>query len=445
LYGNERQFGEDVRRVVFKCTRSTAIAADPESRIALLELIGAARADSTIEFVKQSVASDDEEVQVAACGTLGRLGGPTALKILASTIDGESSPVQVAIAQALRHYSDNVDAGQLAVKLFEICDNANVRREILLSAQDARWPQTAVLIDEAIDFPDDGVLGAAFGAVREGLPEELRDEIVELAIGADKAFPPLIDALGEAGDERAVPKLERWLASEQNAAVRIKLVLALEKIGGDEASRVIANVIANEADVSVMQQALRAAGELDLAVSVPVMIELSRDTTAPADVRSEAIWALGSMSPPSAVQALDEISANPGRLFDAADADPADLKMARLYVELARMRAGRANAAEFVEEFYRKGTPSNRLTILVALGYLGIDHPLIEEGLRSADFPVVLGAVRAAHDVAPRKYAATLRSFRDNAFISALLDTQMQDVATLRYFLENAIRKGEQS
>lgn len=445
-YGNERQHQDDLRRVVFASTRNPAITGNGESQVALLGLIGAAGADSTIEFVKQCVTANSETVRAAACDTLGQLGGPTALEILASIGDAECSAVQTAIAHALKNYSESAEAGRVAVKLFEVSDDPGVRREIMLGAQDSRWPETDTLITMAINSPEDGVLGAAFGAVRSGnVGDELRNEIVELAMRGRDPDPALIHALGEAGDPRAVPVLERWLAVAKNAAIRVKLVLALEKVGGEEASRVIAEVIANEADENVMQQALRAAGEMDIAASVPVMIELARDTTAPPDVRSEAIWALGAVSDPAAVRALNEISENPAGLFDDPDTDAADLEMARLYVELARMRAGRKDAGRFVESFYRKGSPSNRLTILVSLGYLGIDHALIAEGLQSPDFAVVLGAVRAAHDVAPEKYTAALRDLRDNAFVGALLETQLQDISTLRYYLEKAIRKGEQS
>ena len=67
------------------------------------------------------------------------------------------------------------------------------------------------------------------------------------------------------------------------------------------------------------------------------------------------------------------------------------------------------------------------------LGEAGVDHPLIERGLRSDEFAVLLGAVRAAGQVGDHQ--EQLNVVRSDPYVNSLLNTSLQDVHTLAFYL----------
>jgi len=447
-YGNERSQKPAVRSLLQVLSGRSAIMANEDVWTALLRCAGHVRAEGLTAFAARSLDSRRGEVRIAACEALGDMRNRESLARLRSAVTSlKEKRERRALVAALGNYRESAEAGDAALRLFREADDADVRRDILLVLKDARWPQQQELIRAGVENPDEGVLGAALDAIDGELPKDLRDIVVQLAANAKKPSPDLADALGLMRDPRAVTTITGWLEREANIAMRTKMVVALERIGGSAAKATILERVGSEADGSVMQYVLRAAGRLQVEEAVKAVVELAQDTSAPPGVRTEAVWTLGHLRSPAARNCLRKLSANPQLLLDGAvDEDSAsELEQARLYVELARLKRGEADAIRSVEAIYRDSSPVNRLTVLVALGYLKVDHPLIREGLRSGDFPVALGAVRAAHDVNPAKYLADLKAFRDDPFINVLLDTGLQDVATLKYYLDEAIRRGEGS
>ena len=104
-----------------------------------------------------------------------------------------------------------------------------------------------------------------------------------------------------------------------------------------------------------------------------------------------------------------------------------------LYANLALTRMGDPKAKQKLFAHYESGTPTQRLIILVLLGEAGVDHPLIEHGLRSDEFAVLLGAVRAAGQVGDHQ--EQLNVVRSDPYVNSLLNTSLQDVHTLAFYL----------
>lgn len=413
-----------------------------ESAVAIIGCVGYAGLEEAVPVLSRELASRNANVRSAAYRALGRMGTPAALATIVKHARNEEDPaVARKIAAALQDYPEDDEAGTLALDLFDRWDNPAVRRDLLLSLQEAQWPQRGAMIVAATHAPADGVLGTALDAVRSGLDDDARAAILKYS--AEEPWPMLVDAFGELGDEAAVEPLSRWLPAASNDAIRTKIVVALEKIGGESAARAIAGLVKTESDADVVLHVLRAAARLNVKSAVPMIIDLAHDHTAPPDVRAEAIWALGSLSTREARACLDRFSKNPGLLLEAPDdAEPGDLEQARLYVELARLKQGADDAVVAVERLYEDATPANRLIVLVAFGYLGVQHPLIASAMASEDFPVVLGAVRSAHELGG--YHDELSAMRREPFVDALLATGLQDVATLRYYLDRGIARGMQ-
>jgi len=445
-YGNERTQKPAVRSMLQTLSASSTITANDDVLSALLRCAGHCRAEGLTSFASASLDSKKSAVRMAACDALGNMQNREALtRLRAAAGTLKENQEQRTLVTALGNYKESAEAGEAALRLFNQTVDTDVRRDILLVLQRARWPQQQELIRAGIENPEGGVLGAALDAIQGALPKDLQDLVVELASNAKKPWPNLVDALGHMGDRRAVTLITNWLRHEDNIAMRTKMVVALERIGGRAAKLVILELIGSETDESVMQYVLRAAGRLNVEAATKSIVELAQDTSAPSGVRAEAVWTLGHLQTSAARNCLRKLSAHPQLLLSGAvDEDSAsELEQARLYVELARLKRGEADAMRSVEALYRESSPVSKLTVLVALGYLEVDHPLIRQGLRSADFPVALGAVRAAHDVDPGKYLAELKAFRDDPFMNVLLDTGLQDVSTLKYYVDEGIRKGE--
>lgn len=438
---NERLPMRNLRALAVELGQSGKFVAG-DSHGALLSYIGHVRAARAIGIVTLALKSGDLAARAQAYAALGLLGSEDALiQIAEHALAEKDREIQVEICMALQRFRSSRAAGAVALSMIKNTDRDEIRREVLLSLQDADWPQRSEIVMVGLQKRGEGVLGAALDAVRAGASAEVRESVMAVSAGVDEPWPQVVDALGEIGDARAVPKLNAWLARTENEAIRTKLVLALEKIGGKAAGEVIRALVESESNAGVMQHVLRAAGRLQVSGALASVIELALDHTAPPDVRAEAIWTLGHFPDPQARQCLARLSRDPALLFDTAggDADPEEIGQARRYVELARLKLGEEAAVSAIEDLYRSGTPADQLIVLVALGYLNVDHPLIVEALKSADFPVVLGAAKAAHDIGPQRYRDVLASVRREPFMQALLETGLQDVATLRHYLDNAV------
>ena len=199
--------------------------------------------------------------------------------------------------------------------------------------------------------------------------------------------------------------------------LRAKVVLALEYIPGAKANRLIEERLIAEPDRDVRLQLVRAASRRKMESVLPLLIDLAKDEAAADDLRVEAIWGLGAF--PAAAGTLKSLTRRPGK--------------AGLYASLALARLGNAKAKKDLVTNYNGGTPTERLVILALLGEAGVDHRLIARGLRSSEFAVLLGAVRAAGQVGAHE--KELEVVRRDPFVNALLNTSLRDVHTLAFYL----------
>ena len=447
---NERQHTHAFHEAIAALTKNAAITRDAPTRAALLRLIANASATGSLEFVLQQLRAPQAEVRADAVVALGQLLNPQShgcgrgcaptgvaewnrlaaarAKALAEFVRlagvEADVTVQTKLAAAAEAWPEEPRVGQAMLELFSRTADAGVRRAILFSVTNTRWPQRAAVILLAFDAPANGVLGVALQAVSAHPLPELGSRTLAMLHDFRDAQPMLIDAVGALANPAATPALLRWLASERNAAVRLKLALALERIPGDASARALATMLAREAEPLLGEHLCRIASRRELPGAAATLAALAEDNTAPMAVRGQAVWALGRYAEPVARECLGRLRRAPERYFGVTPGQtsgPEPLEHARLLVALASLRAGEPDAEQEVAQRFATGTPADQLTCLLSLAELTRDHPLIAEALGAADFAVLLGAVKAAGATAPAKYEARLRALREAPFVAALL------------------------
>ncbi len=356
-----------------------------------------------------------------ACRALSKLGWPVNRPALAAllALAGNEKDITVLsrIGEALGAFPREAKAGAAALKLFSQTRSPVVRREILYATAKAQWRERGEILRAALRAPQAGVLSVAMAAVTKDSPKEVRKQLVLLSRQFEDTSPDLVDALGPLGDARAVPYLQGRLRTEKRAVLRAKIVLALEQIKGAAVDRLIEERLISEPDREVRLQLVRVAARRKMESALPLLLDLAGDESAADDLRVEAIWGLGAFT--SAKGTLLALGQRKGR--------------ASVYANLALARMGDPKAKQELYAHYKNGTPTERLIILALLGEAGVDHPLIERGLRSDEFAVLLGAVRAAGQVGGHR--EQLNVVRRDPFVNSLLNTSLSDVHTLAFYL----------
>jgi HEAT repeat protein/beta-lactamase regulating signal transducer with metallopeptidase domain len=115
------------------------------------------------------------------------------------------------------------------------------------------------------------------------------------------------EALGEIDSPRAVPGLIAALGSEKVGAVRAKIAWALGEIDDKRSGAVEAlGAVVRDPDAEVRRQAVWALGELEAATAVPMLIPALKD--ADTETRKQAAWALGEIQSKDAVEALTPVT-----------------------------------------------------------------------------------------------------------------------------------------
>jgi hypothetical protein len=282
------------------------------------------------------------------------------------------------------------------------------------------------LIRRAIETSNGGVLGAALEAASVHPDASLLPAVKELLAEQPDPSPQLIDAVAAVGDSDAIGQLVGWLKREKNPALRLKLILAINRIPGEVADRVLADLLANVAEPLQADLLCRIAGQRTLPGAGRFLGSLAEDATAPVAVRGQAIWALGRYADAEAKDSLRRLSADAPKYFPGFAENrliPEPLEQARLFIDLARLRQGDASAEAEVVRRFHAATPATQVSVLRSLAQINRDSPLIAVGLKSADFAVLDAAVRAARAGNPAKYAADLAALRQAPFIAALLES----------------------
>lgn len=440
--GHERQHNKAFIQALERLALSPTVTADPLASKALLAAVARTRAASLTPFVRSQLSREDPAWRGLACTALGSLSTKEALDALAAHAETEQDAGALSrLCSSLKAFPDSPRAGDIALRVFTRTSHEPIRRTILYVLSETAWPQKDDLIRAAFAHPADGVLGAALGAVESTTSPEILEQVLARASQADEPTPHLVDAMGHIHSPEAAERLSTWLQEEENEAMRVKIVNALESVGGKRAQHAIASLVETETSAAVMVYVLSAAGRLEVRQAVPKIVAMTSDPATPAEIRVEAIWALGHIPTRASLDCLNALARDPATFY--GNAPGIDVEQVRFYTALARLKAGLADARPTVERMYREGAPIDRLNILAAFGYLRLDHPLIVEGLRSPDFPVLLAAVKAAHDVGPKRHLEELKSLRREPLVAEFLGTGLQDVESLRHYLDEAIRKGE--
>ncbi len=439
--GNERQHAEEFCGVVAALAENSGVAADPPTAAALLKLVGDARVVVAGDWVIQMLASSDEELRQAAATSLGRIaaagkpGSPTLpievrSRILAAWVarvrDEQSSPVLAKLAAAAEAWPESKEVSRAMLELFRRSPDAEVQRSILLAVANTRWPDRQVMIQESLEKATGGVLGAALDAAAVHPSASLLPAIKALLAEQPDPSPQLIDAVGAVGDSETLGHLLGWLKREKNPAVRMKSILAINRIPGEGTARVMADLLASAAEPLEADLLCRIASQRNLPGASRFLGGLAEDVTAPVAVRAQAIWALGNYADTGPRDSLRRLSADTPKYFPELAANlliPEPLEQARLFIDLARLRQGEKAAEVEVVRRYDAATPATQVAVLRALAQIKLDAPPIATGLRSGDFAVLEAAVRAAGAAHPAKYAADLAAIRQSPFITVLLDS----------------------
>ena len=454
----ERQYVTEVHEAIRLLSANNAIVADAPTRAVLLRFIGDARAGSSVPFAVAALSDSDAAVRAEACVAIGALASAGSLDAAASQqaakalIDLSTREPDVTVlaklAAAAEAWPEDRAIGQAMFDLFSRVARPEVRREILFSATNARWPQRSSLALRALTDPDGGVVGVALQAAANSPSADMIPGTMRLLEESAAINPALVDAAGALRDPRAVPHLLRWLATERNAALQLKLALALEKIGGDEANRALLDMLNHQTDPLLMEHLVAIAGRTGLPGAEPVLISLAEDATAPMRIRLAALWSMGRFDTPAVQQSLERLAQRPQEHF-ADPAQPANAPVqaeraeaASLYITMAQVRLGQSAAEQSLADRYARGVPTTQLSMLMMLANLKRDHAVIQQALQSTDLAVLLAAVKAAAACGPRKYHEQLLSVRGTPFVAAAADSGL-DVMGLKTALDRAIQAGD--
>lgn len=441
---NERQHSNELYKTLKLLSESDAVLADSNTLIALLQTLGQ-KNDGCLEgrvghqllsdmeaFAIRSVESKASKVRAEAAGALGRFASGTAHKSLLQRLAVEKDPTVLGrIAEALGGWTEeHQKTGKTMLSLFKSCDNAGVRKEILYSNARSHWPNRDQIILEAFRHPGEGVLGVALESIPgTKITPEIADEVIKTVQSQKKRFPALIDAAGAVRDARAVTQLARWLKIEKNDAIRLKIVLALEKIGGGEAKVILLNLLQKDASAMLVEHLIAVADRMKLQGAISTLLKLARDETAPLSIRNQAIWSLA---------ALDSFGLSE---VPESDMEPAEAEVLRAFVALARFRQGIEGAPQVLLRTYRSGSPTVRLHILMRLEEIRRDHAVIGLALDSSEFIELYGAVRAAGATNPFKYNEKLKSLKKSRFVSAMMNSSL-DLLGFKDYLNRALVAG---
>ncbi len=446
-YENEMQHADKLYKALELLASSDAVLADTATLVSLLTALGqnrtgriGSRAGQEVlsrmeSFAARCLRSASPNVRSAAAGALGRFASDFSHQSLLERLRVEED-VQVigGIVDAIGLWTANrPEAGQAMLSLFKSCGSAGIRKKILYAAERSDWPQRSQIILAAFKHPDGGVLGAALELIPETkIDPKTSEQVIKLVQSQEESFTSLVDAAGATRDPRVVPQLHRWLNAGKNDAVRLKIVLALEKIGNGEARAILLNLLQTDTSQFIVEHLIGVVDRMQFPGAAAAVTNLARDETAPESVRSQALWAMGGFKGEKIGKLLDDI--------EPEASNPESAEIMKACVALAQFRRKEAGAAMKLQESYRSGSPAVRFQILMRLEELKRDHPVIGLGLDSTDFIELYGAVRAAGAANPTKYLVKLKSLHQSSFVKAVLHPSVDSLG-FKKFLDRALTR----
>lgn len=206
--------------------------------------------------------------------------------------------------------------------------------------------------------------------------------------GNPRESAAIVDALGVAGDSRAVEPLAaawdylRSMILQMGElpghlqVLRWKILEALSRLGGDQAVRTLSEAL-NENDPRVVEEAVRGLGRLQVRDAVPALQQLAGGATG--NLLQSILEALGDIGDKRAVSTLEQAFNNPDKFIEVQ----ASYGLAKL---------GKKEAVARLASFL-KGDPGEDKVGLLAAYYLvkldkdaGLEH--LEAMMKKADSPL---------------------------------------------------------
>lgn len=440
--GRERQYMPRLRELAAQLAASPALRADETLLLGVIRFVRYTGSREAAGSLAACAEHRSQDIRRAAAAALGTLADDSALQALLAWAAREEAPqVQAGIAEALGNWPDKQEAGAACLRLFEQATEAKVRRSVLHAAGTSKWPQRDSLIRQALERRESFLLGAALAA--EAVPGLEKELMRLLATWQGKTpEPPLVDALAASRVAAAAPALSEALQRESNIAIRLKLIFALEKIGGGTSEQALLQALEATDSELEGEYLVAAIGRLKLSAAIPQLSELARRHDIPMNVRVQAIWGLGCMPDPSARAEIEKIEAQFTELFAAnedghLDRDAAfHLSAAKPHLHLALYRMGSASAGKEISRLFADGDPLAQTVLLLGILDQKTDHPIIAEGLKSSEFFVLCTAIAAARESNPAKYRARILRLAASPFVQAAADVRGESW-NLHRLLEN--------
>src|SRR5574338_224195 len=108
--------------------------------------------------------------------------------------------------------------------------------------------------------------------------------------------PSTLLQITKAEDERRWDNVLRTLLSNRNPAIRKRAALAAGRIGDEDAINALTLLLEKDTDVSVRAMAAFALGEIESETAANALMDVVKNTSAPAEIRARAVEALGKIA-----------------------------------------------------------------------------------------------------------------------------------------------------
>jgi len=286
---------------------------------------------------------------------------------------------------------------------------------LLVPAAHARKPKLKDLVKtfEAAKTDERVRLAATLGRMKEKRTTDALLLAFDIKRGNPRESGAYIDALGLAGDPRAVePLAAAWdylrsmilQMGELPAHLQVlrwKILDALSRLGGDQAVRILSESL-NDSDPRIVEEAVRGLGRLQIRDAVPALQQLAG--TATGNLRQAVFEALGDIGDKRAISTLDQAVQNPDKYIE-------------VQVSYALAKLGKKDAVARLQGFL-SGDPGEDKVGLLAAYYLvkldrdaGLEH--LEMMMKKPDSPLApLAAEALGKTDNPRAVLVLVEAFK---------------------------------
>ena len=254
----------------------------------------------------------------------------------------------------------------------------------------ARKPNVKDLVKnfEAAKTDERVRMAATLGHMKDKKATDALILAFDIKRGNPRESAAYIEALGIAGDPRAVEPLAtawdylRSLILQMGElpgnlqVLRWKILDALSRVGGDQATRILSEAL-NEQDPRVVEEAVRGLGRLQIKEAVPALQQLAQGATG--NLLQAIFEALGDIGDKRAVSTLEQAITNPDKFIEVE-------------VSYALTKLGKKEALVRLNSFLA-GDPGEDKVGLLAAYYLvkldkdsGLSH--LEAMMKKPDSPL---------------------------------------------------------